>query len=571
MLARGLAFALSAALWLAPAPVLPVPSRSGPEGPPRPFAAEPRMGPAPARTGRGVVLAQDRALLYGPFPRGGLLRGISDGGLLLDEDRRVRETALGLIRATGASVVRIPVTWSELVAASVPAGFDARDPARPQYRFRRLDASVRSAVSEGFAPLLVVSHAPAFAEAPERWPYAYPGSWAPSPAALEAFAAALGRRYDGTFPDPDEPGRALPAVRLFQAWNEPNLARYLEPQWIARQGRWQAFSPLLYRQLLNAFYAGVKSVQPGAYVVAAGIAPSGERAGVGRMAPVTFLGAMLCLSSNGRRVSEGCADPPHFDVLAIHPLSVGDPNLPASSSLDVSIADSAKVVRLLAEARRLRTALPAVPKPLWVTELNWESAPQSPDGVPPGLQALWVSRALHRLWVAGVGLVEWEFLIDPFRGVRAATPNGATVEYQRPAGLYSAGAGGDAASAQPKPFLRGFSLPFDPLRVDSRRVRIWALLTRAGQPAILEGAVRGGPWRPLARLQADGAGVLNTLVALRGRARLRLSSGPQQSAVADVGGVRGLAVMLRPPPPEQPRSRPGRPPARGSSRARPAR
>jgi hypothetical protein len=537
LIARGLGVALSAALWLVPGPVLPVPSRSGADGPPRPFGVEPPIGPTPAPTARATRGLQDRALLRGPFPAGGLARGISDGGLLLAADPRVRELALQRSREAGATVVRIPVTWSELVAPGAGAGFDARDPASPAYRFARLDASVSSTVSAGLEPLLVVSHAPPFAEAPERWPYAYPGSWAPSPMALEAFAAALGRRYDGSFPDPADPARVLPAVRLFQAWNEPNLARYLEPQWVAREGRWQAFSPLLYRELLNAFYAGVKSVQPAAVVVAAGVAPGGEPAGVGRMAPVTFLRTMLCLGAGGRRLSAGCADPPHFDVLAFHPLSVGDPNLPARSSLDVAIADAAKVGRLLAQARRARTALPEAAKPLWVTELNWESAPQSPQGVPPALQARWVSRALHRLWVAGVGLVEWEFLIDPYDGVRAATPRGGTIRYDRPAGLYSAGIGGDPASARPKPFLRGFTLPFDPLRLDRRRVRVWALLMGPGRPVVLERAGAGGRWRAVARLRADGDGVLNALVALAGGARLRLCSGSLQSAPATVPAV----------------------------------
>ncbi len=531
MLARGLGFAVSAALWLLPGPVLPLPSRSGPEGPPRPLGPQPRVEGAAPRTGPAVVREQDRALLRGPFPAGGLVRGISDGGLLLAADPHVREAALERVRETGASVVRLPVTWSELVAPNAPAGFEARDPASPYYRFQRLDASVRSAVAAGMQPLLVVSHAPAFAEAPERWPFAYPGSWAPSPPALEAFAAALARRYDGSFPDPRDPERALPAVRLFQAWNEPNLARYLEPQWVAVQGRWRAFSPLLYRQLLNAFYAGVKSVQPHSVVAAAGIAPGGEPAGVGRMAPVTFLKTLLCLGPGGRRAGD-CADPPRFDVLAIHPLSVGSPNLPASSSLDVAIADAGKVARLLREARRAGTA--AWPTPLWVTELNWESAPQARGGVPPQLQAAWISRALHRLWIAGVGLVEWEFLVDPVHGVRAATPTGGTVEYERPAGLFSAAPDGDPALAQPKPFLQGFELPFDPLRVDRRRVRVWALLPPASV-ALLQAAERGGGWRTLAQLRASGAGVLNTIVRLRGGLRLRLLSGSLQSASASAG------------------------------------
>jgi hypothetical protein len=451
--------------------VLPGPSRTGPEGPPRPYGVTPQAGALPARTGRALSQAQSQALLYGPFPRGGLERGVSDGTQMLNADAAVRELAAGRIREAGATVVRIPVDWRSSVIADPPVGFDARDPASTAYRFAAIDAAVISAESAGLRPLLVVSHAPGFAEAPGRWPYAYPGSWAPNPAALAEFAAALARRYDGSFPDAAAPGGVLPRVRLFQAWNEPNLARYLEPQWVAQGGRWSAFSPLLYRQMLNAFYAGVKSVQPAAVVAAAGLAPDGDPAGEGRMAPIVFLRRMLCLSTGrgGRTIRIGCAEPPHFDVLAFHPLSIGSPDRPAALSLDVAIADAAKVTSNLAQAERLRTVLPRGGKPVWVTELNWESAPQAPAGVPPGVQARWVSRAFHRLWVAGVGLVAWQFLVDPFPGVRASAPMGGAVEYPRPAGLYSAGADGDPQSAKPKAFLQGFALPFDPLRVDAAR------------------------------------------------------------------------------------------------------
>jgi hypothetical protein len=486
----------------------------------------------------------------GPFPHGGLTRGVSDGIPLLSEDARVRELELTRIRDTGARTARIPVSWREFVAAAPPPGFQARDPASPVYRFARLDASVESVAAAGLEPLLVVAHAPAFAEAPHRWPYAYLGSWAPSPAALEEFAAALARRYDGSFPDPATPGRVLPRVRLFQAWNEPNLARYLEPQWVAAGGRWHAFSPLLYRQLLNAFYAGVKSVQPADLVVSAGVAPNGESAGEGRIAPVAFLREVLCLGSASESVSARplarrsgaightsavpCPDPPHFDALAFHPLSVGDPDRPAASSLDVSISDAAKITGLLRQAERHGTVLPAGAKPVWVTELNWESAPQAPGGVPARLQAAWISRALHRLWVAGVSLVDWQFLVDPYPAERASTPTGGLVEYQRPAGLYSAGAGGNPTIALPKPFLRGFTFPFDPLRVDRRRVRVWGLLMRPGQPVLLQREGRAHRWRTIARLHADRDGVLNALVSFRGAARLRLESGQLSSALAPV-------------------------------------
>ena len=535
-----LGLALSVLVWLTPPAVVPLPSRTGAEGPPRPFGVAPALGSVLPPSGRRPVAAQNRALLEGPFPSGGMKRGVSEGALLLDEDAPIRELAMRRIRETGATVVRIPVDWSASVAPDPSPGFDASDPASPDYNFKPIDAAVLDAVSAGLTPLLVVSHAPGFAEAPNRWPYAFAGSWDPSPTALAEFAVALARRYDGSFPDSQAPGGALPRVTLFQAWNEPNLARYLEPQWVAVRGRWSAFSPLLYRELLNGFYAGVKSVQPTATVLAAGVAPNGDPEGVGRMAPVRFLRAMLCLPEAGERdtarAGSVCTDPPHFDVLDFHPLSNGNPDVPAPSSLEVSISDAAKITGLLKQAERLHTALPDGGKPVWATELNWESAPQAQGGVPPDQQAHTISRALHRLWIAGVSVVAWQFLVDPFPGAVAETPTGGVVEYQRPAGLYSAGVDGNLESAQPKPFLQGFTFPFDPLRVDSRHVRVWALLMKPRQSVLLQRQLRtGGAWRTIARLRGARDGVLNALVSLRGSARLRLQSSALISAVETVG------------------------------------
>jgi hypothetical protein len=494
----------------------------------------PPFGAEAAPTSYASVRAQNRALLEGPFPRDGLQRGVSDGGLLLSESPAVRELALSRIREARARVVRIPVNWNDIVSATPGPGFVPTDPASAEYNFALIDAAVLGTVSAGLTPLLVVSHAPTFAEATPRWRFAYPGSWDPSPEALRAFATALALRYDGSFPDPLDPAQALPRVRLFQAWNEPNLARYLEPQWVAREGRWRAFSPLLYRELLSGFYTGVKAVAPDNIVIAAGVAPNGDPAGVGRMAPVSFLRSLLCLPATHAQRGADCPDPPHFDVLAFHPLSVGNPDVPAPSSLEVSISDAAKINGLLRQAERTHTALPEGAKRLWVTELDWESAPQSPNGVPPRLQAAWVSRALHRLWIAGVSLVSWEYLVDPFPGVRLNTPTGGIVEVPRPAGLYAAGAGGQFASATPKPFLRGFAFPFDPLRVGPRRVRVWALLMRSGQPVMLQRQTRSGEWQAVAQLHAGRDAVLNVLVAMRGAARLRLQSGTLSSAIAVV-------------------------------------
>jgi hypothetical protein len=157
--------------------------------------------------------------------------------------------------------------------------------------------------------------------------------------------------------------------------------------------------------------------------------------------------------------------------------------------------------------------------------------------VPGRLQALWISRALHRLWIAGVGMAEWQFLVDPYPGTPLATSSGGVVYVPRPAGLYGAGVldgRSEPAAARPKPFLRGFTLPFDPLRLNRGHVRVWALLMHAGQRVLLQRQSRGGRWRTIAGLHADGHAVLNMLVRLRGAGNLRLVSGTILSASAQV-------------------------------------
>jgi len=109
--------------------------------------------------------------------------------------------------------------------------------------------------------------------------------------------------------------------------------------------------------------------------------------------------------------------------------------------------------------------------------------------------------------------------------------------YPRPAGLYAPGPNGDTALARPKPFLRGFTLPFDPLRVNRRQVRVWALLMRPSEPVALQRELRSGRWRTIANLRGDRYGVLNTLLRSTGAERLRLRVGTLTSAPAPVPGA----------------------------------
>ena len=540
--AATLAASALASLVLAPAgfaaypyqgPAFPQrPPPFGPDGPPPPTnSAAPLPGRDQARTSPDLSRHQDRMLLYGPFPARSLTRGVSDEFVTLSTDPVLRSLDLGRARAAGAAMVRIPVVWNSIVSAQPPANADLSDPASGAYRFATLDGAVRAAIAAGLTPVLVFVGAPRFAEAQPRWRYAYPGTWDPDPHALGQFATAVARRYGGAFADPLRTDSVLPRVRFLQAWNEPNLPRYLEPQWVISGHLWVPFAPQHYREMLNAFYVGVKSVAPDDIVVNAGLAPVGGPSGLGSMSPIPFLRTLLCFRPRSPRTAR-CPSPAHFDAIAFHPLSVGDPDRPAVYADDASISDVGKVAALVRAARAARTVMPVGPKPLWVTELNWQTNPPKPGAVPARLQGAWVSRALHRLWVAGARVVDWQFIVDPVLSV--ATPLGGLVPVDRPAGLFLRGRNGPS-SDRPKPLYVAFRFPFDPVRRDGAHLLVWGLLPASGDRRAVLQRWQEGRWRRVATVAVSAAGMINELVALRGAARLRLRSGRESSPVRRVG------------------------------------
>ncbi|HWH93390.1 MAG TPA: hypothetical protein VNT03_05970, partial [Baekduia sp.] len=486
-----------------------------PDAPPLPLG--PVVAPGPDRGGPSATGAVPSVRALFATPVGGadtLARGISDGALLENASGAVRRRAGAAARALGASVVRLPVSWSNTLPGAPPV--DASDPGDPAYDFSVRDAAVRDAVAAGLTPLLVVSHAPPYAEAPGRWRYAAAGAWAPSPGELAAFGAALARRYSGSWPDPAWPGRTLPRVVAFQAWNEPNLPRYLAPQWTVRGGRWVPWAPAHYRRMVNAFAGAVRAVQPDATIVSAGLAPNGEGVdGAGRMTPVRFLRALLCLAPPAGRPIACGGEKTDFDVMAFHPLSVGAPDAAARSALDVSVADVGKVRALLRIAER-RGRLARHAPALWVTELNWTTG-----AISRNRRAAAVGRGLHRLWAAGTRVVVWHFLEDP-----SGLPD-------RQAGLRTRGLGGPL-TGHAKAYARGFALPVDVAYRGrgSGRADVWTLPLAGGTLRVQwqrRGAARR--WKTVERV----AGVrsdrpLQVTVRTHAGARVRVISGGRASA-----------------------------------------
>ncbi|MDA8067319.1 MAG: hypothetical protein M0T77_01705, partial [Actinomycetota bacterium] len=211
--------------------------------------------------------------------------------------------------AEHAQMVRLDVSWAGVAPQTLPAGFDASNPAAQGYDWTTVDQQVRELAAAHFQIMITVQGAPSWAQGPDMPTTAAPGTWKPSAADLAQFAQAIATRYDGSYPDPLRPGHTLPRVRIWQAWDEPNLPELLSPQWRRTpSGRLEPASPQIYRGMENAFYHAVKRVSASNYVVLAGLAPYGDSPGLAptdRMRPVEFERALLCVTTK-LALQRGC-------------------------------------------------------------------------------------------------------------------------------------------------------------------------------------------------------------------------------------------------------------------------
>jgi hypothetical protein len=404
-----------------------------------------------------------------------LTLGIDSYGPLGSPDPSIGLPWVARAADDGASLVRIVVVWADVAPSTLPNGFRQSDPGSPFYHWP--DSIFRQLAAKRISPVLQVWVAPSWAEGANRPSGLLRGTWRPDARALGNFAKAAALRYSGHYPDPALPGRYLPRVRYWQAWNEPNLTLFLAPQWVRSGGRWIAESPILYRGMLNAFYAGVKSVSRKNVVVTGGTAPFGDPfPGRLRIPPVRFVRDLLCL--RGRHLnSTRCKHRAHFDVLDHHPFDPGGPSRHAVNGGDVSVPDMGKLTRLLRAARRARTVLPRSRKRVWSTELFWASRPPDPRGIPFMLEARWIEQAFYYLWREGVDTVLWEQIVD---------------DSGQAGGLYF-------QNAQPKPALTAYRFPFVAVHRGSRHIRVWGRAPSSG--TLLIQRQRGHRWITQHRLR----------------------------------------------------------------------
>ena len=425
-----------------------------------------------------------------------LRTGFVEDALYLSPDAAVRNVWMQRTRAAGGSLIRLPAYWKDIAPAHPGARFVAANPASRGYRWGYLDAAVRSAHANGLQVILVVLYAPAWAEGPHRPSWAPTGSWRPSPAKLADFGRALARRYRGTFPDLERPGKTLPRVRYYQAWNEVNLYYYLNPQF-TKEG---AVSPRIYRRMLNRFYAAIKAVEPTDRVLSAGLAPIARpRATVG---PLKFMRKLTCMAGP-RRPIPSCRGRARLDIWDTHPYTTGGPTHDSHWRNDVELGDLPEMTRLLRGADRFDHIQGDHRwTPFWITEFAWDTRPPDPGGVPLLLDKRWTAEALYRMWAAGVSVVTWFQLRDqPPPGDSADWG----VTYQCGFYFYS----DNPRAGRPKPSLSAFRFPFVAFKTP-RRVFVWGRTPDSSAGAIvIEGKGRRG-WHRIGRASAAGSGVFHS-------------------------------------------------------------
>jgi Cellulase (glycosyl hydrolase family 5) len=393
-------------------------------------------------------------------------------------------TAFTMAHSSGASYVRIGVSWSAIAPSVRPTGFVATDPTSPGYSWSELDATVKAASAAQVTPILDVTDIPGWAYA-TRPKAGFAGT--PKAAALGDFAEALATHYDGT--------DGLPAEHVFQVWNEPNLSLDLGP-----------VSASSYRSMVNAFASSVHGVDPANLVIAGGLDPFGHPKSKKQkwysVAPLAYMRSLLCLSK-GAHPHATCHDAVHFDIWSHHPYTFGGPFGRAKLPNDVEIGDLPQMRAVLQAGVNLHHVVSSDSVKFWVTEFGWDSNPPRPHAAPMGLAARWTAESLHQMWLFGVSLVTWFDLQD------RPSPS----PYQ--SGLYFHSSSLD--SARPKPVRTAFRFPFVAY-LGRSVVNVWgrdATSTRARATIQLRHGT-GGSWRTVGYVVANSNGIFRAALKVKG-------------------------------------------------------
>ena len=380
--------------------------------------------------------------------------------------------AYGRISNTGAGVVRIILYWDSVQPSATGS-----------YQWTEPDKQIGNALAQGLDPLVTVWRAPAWAEhgsTGER------GTRKPDAPAFGAFARALANHY--------------PAVHRWEAWNEPNQPHFLQPQTRNKK----PYSPVLYRDLLNAFAKGIHAVDPGDTVAGGALSPRYK------IAPLAFMRKLFCLTSRNKRAAR-C--PVHLDAWSHHPYTNGGPFAKQVTPDGVSLGDLPRMrstLRAAAAAGNIVTKKPAVG--FWISEFSWDTDGPDPDAVPMRLHTRWVAEALYQSYRSGASLFVWHQLRDrplktsPYQSGFYYCGNSSVADDDPSSSSFCRdGAMLDRDEAKSST-IRAFRFPFVAYAKNGR-VRVWGRTPDAKAHTVAIKRKVSGHWRLVKSIPANANGI----------------------------------------------------------------
>ena len=399
----------------------------------------------------------------------------------------------GEARSSGAGMVRLGLYWDAIAPRQQPASWEPENPADPHYNWSYIDLGVTEAVNAGLTPVLLVDGAPPWAQRCKS-PSGIQASEMcdPDPAALEAFAKAAAARYGGHF-------AGLPRVQYWEGLNEPNLSLFFFPQFNTAG---KPLSPYLYRHLINAFYAGIKSVDPANLVLAAGLGPIAVPKWT--IGPMRFARLLLCMQGvkNPHPTKGNCEGGVHFDIFDIHPYTSGGPSHEGGVN-DVELGDLGKLAPLLKAADRAGRIKGSGRHTRALDHRVLLGLAAARSGRPADEHLCrWTAEAMHRAWSAGVT----PLLLVQHQGrpLRSQPP------LQRNATGGPLFPRGDVSQDQPKEVFYAFRFPFVSYPT-KKGLSFWGRTPSSEAGKVSIQLWKGGQWRTAVSANADKVGIFHGL------------------------------------------------------------
>ena len=301
----------------------------------------------------------------------GLRGGIVDSGGAYWEHPHDFYPLLGELRT---QLLRVHLNWGGRLGVAKRKPREPTEHEDPAYDWQLYDRIVLDAAEQGVEILFTVFGTPPWAnggQAPTRAPR--------DEAHLRAFAFAAATRYSGAYRRDD--GRRLPAVRLWTAWNEPNLQLGLIPQWKRVAGKWVIQSAEDYARICNAVVDGIRATLLRERRIACGVtAARGNNNPRGKKPSVSPLAFMRATKKAGMRGFDAWAHHPYYG----HPRETPSTPPPPFGGVTLGNIDA-----LVQELTRLYGR-----KRVWITEYGYQTAPEDTlFGVPWDAQAAYLREA----------------------------------------------------------------------------------------------------------------------------------------------------------------------------------